>query len=75
MNAPVKKWSMNEAWLGARITGPLGTFSLPMPRARYTSSALSSVKTRTVSYTFDSGGRERTSSWKRSKYSFGLGSL
>ncbi len=34
MNAPVKKWSMNEAWLGARITGPLGTFSLPIPRAR-----------------------------------------
>ena len=29
MNTPVKKWSMNEAWLGARITGPLGTFSLP----------------------------------------------
>ena len=28
-NAPAKKWSMNDAWLGARITGPLGTFSAP----------------------------------------------
>ena len=34
MNAPVKKWSMNEAWLGARITGPFGTLSAPNPRAR-----------------------------------------
>ena len=34
MNAPAKKWSMNEAWLGARITGPLGTFSAPYPSAR-----------------------------------------
>ena len=33
-NVPVKKWSMNEAWLGARITGPLGTFSVPSARAR-----------------------------------------
>ena len=31
MNAPAKKWSMNEAWLGARISGPPGTFSDPMP--------------------------------------------
>ena len=34
MNAPVKKWSMNEPWFGARITGPFGTFSLAIPRAR-----------------------------------------
>ena len=35
MNAPVKKWSMNEKWLGARITGPDGgTFWLAIERAR-----------------------------------------
>src|SRR4051794_25406788 len=35
MNAPAKKWSMNEKWLGARITGPdAGTFSLAIERAR-----------------------------------------
>jgi len=32
---PTKKWSMNEKWLGARITGPApGTFSEESPRAR-----------------------------------------
>ena len=41
MNAPAKKWSMNEAWLGARMTGPLGTFSEPNPRARNVNSACS----------------------------------
>ena len=31
----MKKWSMNEKWLGARITGPAaGTFSEAMQRAR-----------------------------------------
>ena len=33
--APVKKWSMNEKWLGARITAPSGsTFSAAIPRVR-----------------------------------------
>ncbi len=48
-NAPVKKWSMNEAWLGARITGPLGTFSVPIPRARKVISACRTVVMRTIS--------------------------
>ena len=26
-NAPTKKWSMNEKWFGAMMTGPGGTFS------------------------------------------------
>jgi hypothetical protein len=35
MNAPAKKWSMNEKWFGARITGPVcGTFSASCARAR-----------------------------------------
>ena len=34
----MKKWSMNEPWLGARITGPLGTFSVPSARALNASS-------------------------------------
>ncbi len=34
-NAAVKKWSMNDEWLGARISAPLGgTLSESMPRAR-----------------------------------------
>jgi len=49
MNAPEKKWSMNEAWLGARITGPLGTFSVSSPRARKLISAWSTVVARTTS--------------------------
>jgi hypothetical protein len=32
---PMKKWSMNEKWFGARISGPVdGTFSPPSARAR-----------------------------------------
>jgi hypothetical protein len=38
-NAPQKKWSMNDAWFGARITGPDGTFSDPIERARNAISA------------------------------------
>ena len=35
IEAPMRKWSMNEEWLGARITGPLaGTCSASMPRTR-----------------------------------------
>ena len=35
MNAPTKKWSMNEKWFGARITGPLcGTLSDEMHVSR-----------------------------------------
>ena len=49
MKAPVKKWSMNEAWLGARITGPLGTSWLSIPRARYAVSATITVATLTTS--------------------------
>ena len=31
----MKKWSMNEKWLGATMTAPLGgTLSAAMPRAR-----------------------------------------
>jgi hypothetical protein len=41
-----KKWSQFEKWLGARITGPdLGTCSVPIARARY-SSRLGGVRTR-----------------------------
>ena len=50
MNAPAKKWSMNEKWLGARITGPrAGTFSSPTPRARKKVHACSVVAIRTAS--------------------------
>jgi hypothetical protein len=49
MKPAVKKWSMNEAWLGARITGPSGTFSEPTARARKATSALSIVTVRTAS--------------------------
>jgi hypothetical protein len=36
-NAPTKKWSMNEKWFGARITGPdSGTFCEEMQRPRKT---------------------------------------
>jgi hypothetical protein len=38
-NAPQKKWSMNDAWFGARMTGPDGTFSDPIERARNAISA------------------------------------
>ena len=35
VKAPVKKWSMNEKWFGARITlPPAGTLSEPMQRMR-----------------------------------------
>ena len=45
-----KKWSMNEPWFGARMTGPLcGTFSLEIVRARKNVSAHSPVSTRTIS--------------------------
>ena len=49
MNAPQKKWSMNEAWFGARITGPLGTFSDPIARARNVNTACIIVRIRTIS--------------------------
>jgi hypothetical protein len=50
MNAPAKKWSMNEKWLGARMTGPeAGTFSASTPRARKNVHAYSDVATRTTS--------------------------
>ena len=52
MKAPTKKWSMNEKWFGARITGPsVGTFSAPWPRARKNVHAMSDVMVRTASYT------------------------
>ena len=50
MNAPAKKWSMNEKWFGARITGPrTGTFSASIPRARKNVHAYSEVAMRTTS--------------------------
>ena len=49
MNAPTKKWSMNEKWFGAMITGPVGTFSAAIPRARKNVQAYSEVSTRTTS--------------------------
>ena len=37
IETPRKKWSMNEKWFGARITGPVpGTFSAATPRVRKT---------------------------------------
>ena len=50
MNAPTKKWSMNEKWLGARITGPAGgTFSAADERARKNVYAYTDVTMRTAS--------------------------
>ena len=50
MNAPTKKWSMNEKWFGARISGPCaGTRSAPTPRARKNVHAVSDVAMRTSS--------------------------
>ena len=50
MKAPIRKWSMKEKWLGARITGPLaGTFSEEMQRVRKKVSAYSVVSMRTSS--------------------------
>ncbi len=49
MNAPAKKWSMKEAWLGATISGPLGTFSAPYDSARKKTTAIQTVITRTSS--------------------------
>jgi hypothetical protein len=40
---------MNEAWLGARMSGPAGTFSEPMPRARKVISACRTVAILTIS--------------------------
>ena len=50
VNAPSRKWSMNDAWLGAKISGPLrGTLSLEIERARKNVKAQSVVRTRTAS--------------------------
>ena len=50
IEAPMRKWSMNEEWLGARITGPLGgTRSASMPRTRKSVHAKSVVAMRTIS--------------------------
>ena len=61
IETPMKKWSMNEEWFGARITGPrAGTLSPAMPRARKKIQAWSVVAMRTTSYTqFGSVVRER----------------
>jgi len=62
MNAPRKKWSMNEKWLGARITGPLaGTFSDEIQRARKAIHPHIEVIARTSSY-IGSGSRVRARS-------------
>src|SRR4051794_26919208 len=74
VNAPSRKWSMNEPWLGAKMSGPLrGTLSLEIDRARKNVNAHSVVRTRTASYTA-SGSRVRERSWKTSKNSGGRGS-
>ena len=50
VETPRKKWSMNEKWFGARITGPrAGTFSAAIPRARKKIQACSVVAMRTAS--------------------------
>ena len=50
MPAPAKKWSMNEKWFGARITGPsAGTFHLSMERSRKNTHAYRLVHARTSS--------------------------
>ena len=50
IETPRKKWSMNEKWFGARISGPsAGTFSAPIPRARKKIQAYSDVAIRTAS--------------------------
>lgn len=50
MNAARKKWSMNEPWLGARMTAPLcGTLSLEIVRVRKNVTAHRPVSTRTTS--------------------------
>jgi hypothetical protein len=47
---PRKKWSMNEKWFGARMTGPLGgTWSASMVRVRKTIHESSDVTIRTSS--------------------------
>jgi hypothetical protein len=45
----MKKWSMNEKWFGAMITGPSGTLSPAIPRIRKNVHAYSDVHTRTAS--------------------------
>ena len=67
---PAKKWSMNEPWLGARITGPLGTFSVPSPRALNINSVYGTTTNRVASYV-QPAGPLRARSWNWSKYSFG----
>jgi hypothetical protein len=75
IDAPRKKWSRNEKWFGARITGPLGgTRSGATPRVRNATQEYSEVAMRTISY-IASGSRVRARAWKRAKYSGGRGSL
>jgi hypothetical protein len=61
IEVPRKKWSMNEEWFGARITGPVfGTFSAKTPRVRKNVHANSVVAIRTASYSqFGSVVRDR----------------
>jgi hypothetical protein len=50
IEAPRKKWSMNEKWFGARITAPrVGTFSASIPRVRKKIQPYSEVTIRTAS--------------------------
>jgi len=57
-----KKWSLNEQWLGARITGPVGgTLSEAMQRARKNTRLNSVTSIRTTSY-IQSGLRVRVRS-------------
>ena len=74
-NTATKKWSMNEKWFGAMITGPsCGTLSEAMHRARKITKRIGVSTIRTTSY-IQSAPFVRVRSWKRSKCSLGRGSL
>ena len=50
IEAATKKWSMNEKWFGARMTGPVGgTLSVLITRARKNDHEYSSVSERVAS--------------------------
>ena len=54
---------MNEPWLGARITGPFGTFSVSSARARNASSEYGTTTDRVSSYV-QPAGDWRAERWK-----------
>jgi hypothetical protein len=59
MYTEIRKWSMNEKWLGATITGPsAGIFCESMQRVRNSSTRIGVSTSRTTSY-MKSGSRVR----------------